>query len=203
MMGALVTSKRMTKCVPSNRPAPRTRQRERGLTLVELMVVVVIVGVLATLAVVGYRKLITSSHTAEATHMIQAIRAAEESYRAETGSYVSPSSNLDSDYCPSHSKWPSKVAWLETCGGGTSWSVLPVHTDGPVMFEYAAVSGKAGEAYAAAPSGMKNPPSFGTAKAAEDWFVVAARGDMDGNGVFAYGVGVSWTGDVYIDQEGE
>ena len=78
--------------VPAMNVPARIRQRDRrrseGFTLVELAVVVTIVGVLAVLAVVGYRRLITSAHLTEATGMVNGIRVAQESYHAETGVYA-------------------------------------------------------------------------------------------------------------------
>ena len=57
-----------TRFVGSRRSARRrgaiSQRNRRAFTLVELAVVVVIVGILAMLAVVSYRKLIGSSHTA-------------------------------------------------------------------------------------------------------------------------------------------
>ena len=66
-------------------------ERERGFTLVELMTVVAMVAILALIAVVSYRKFLLSSKTSEATYMVGAIRSAEESYRAETLTYLSVS----------------------------------------------------------------------------------------------------------------
>ena len=115
----------------------RTRSSRGAFTLVELMVVVAIVGVLAVLAGVGYRKMVDSSHVTEASHMVQAIRVAQESYRAEVGRYADISSTT---LCPQNSPVatpPSKIktAWNTACpSSGTTWARLPVHTDGPVEF---------------------------------------------------------------------
>src|ERR1700722_10652837 len=75
-----------------------TTRRSPGFTLIELMIVVVIVGILATLAVVGYRKLVQSSHVSEATGMVQSIRVAQESYHSETQQYANVSNDLQSYY---------------------------------------------------------------------------------------------------------
>jgi type IV pilus assembly protein PilA len=57
----------------------------RGFTLVELMIVVAIVGVLATLGLVGYKRLIASSKTAEAKTNVGAIvKAAVTVYEGES-----------------------------------------------------------------------------------------------------------------------
>ena len=75
-----------------------TPRGSRGFTLIEMMIVVAIVGILATLAVVGYRKLIQSSHVSEATGMVQNIRVAQEGYHSETQQYANVSINLSSYY---------------------------------------------------------------------------------------------------------
>src|SRR5580700_12320022 len=82
------------------------RRRSRGFTLIELMIVVAIIGVLSLLAVVGYRKLIQTSHVTEATGMVQNIRIAQEAYHSETQQYAylsSAENNLGAqaqDYYP-------------------------------------------------------------------------------------------------------
>lgn len=180
------------------------KRRARGFTLIELMIVVVIVGILATLGVVGYRKMVNSAHTSEATQMLQSIRVAQESYRAETGGYAAISTNLDGTLCPVSTIKNEKVPWDPDCSGGVGkWSLLPLHVDGPVLFRYTVVSGHAGESVPASPSGMQQKADFGSAKPTQDWFVTAAKGDSDGNGAHCTVVGTSWSNGIFVDNEGE
>lgn len=178
------------------------RSQTRGFTLTELMIVVAIIGVLAMIAVTSYRKIITSSHVSEGTHMVNAIRVAHESYRAEAGTYVNISTSLDATLCPVHAAWATKVPWDPTCNGGKAqWRALPVHTDGPVLFGYATVAGRAGASLPTPPSGTA--AQFGSASPTSDWFVVSGKTDLTDDGVFCTVVGTSWTNDIYVDKEGE
>ena len=62
--------------------------REKGFTLIELMVVVVILGVLAVIAIPAYINYVHKSRSAEATVNINGIRTLEESYFAENNTYI-------------------------------------------------------------------------------------------------------------------
>jgi len=60
-----------------------------GVTLIEVMIVVVIVGILAAVAIPAYNNYITRSRRSDAFTALETIRAAQEMYRAEKGFYAS------------------------------------------------------------------------------------------------------------------
>ena len=165
--------------------------------------VVAIIAVLAVIGVASYQRLIASSHTTEATQMVNAIKVAQEAYHAEVGTYVSISGDLTTDFCPAHAAGPpTNVGWDPTCGTGPNkpWSNLPVSASGALLFGYATVAGAAGNAMPF-PGGMAATPAPVTPTT--DFYVVAAKGDMDGNGVFCTVLGTSLSRNLYIDREGE
>jgi type IV pilus assembly protein PilE len=61
---------------------------DKGLTLIELVVVVLIVGILAAVAVPLYTNNMLRARRAEAKTLLEQVRAAQEMWRAERGSYA-------------------------------------------------------------------------------------------------------------------
>jgi type IV pilus assembly protein PilA len=182
------------------------RNSERGFTLVELAVVVTIIGILAMLAVAGYRRLVTSSHTSEATEMVNAIKVAQETYHAETGQYanISAGLGLGNLYPQATPNSKTATAWggpCSTCLDPAGWQKLPVHASGPVRFGYATVAGTLAQPLPAAPVAAVTFPN--NSQLTGDWYVITAMGDMDGNNVYCTVVGVSWQRDLYVDKDGE
>ncbi len=66
----------------------RRRENARGFTLIELMIVMAIVGVLASIAIPILSRLQLRSRAAEGKVNLAAIRTVEEAYLAEFGRYV-------------------------------------------------------------------------------------------------------------------
>jgi type IV pilus assembly protein PilE len=60
----------------------------KGVTLIEVMIVVVIVGLLAAIAIPAYDNYITRSRRSDAFTALETVRAAQEMFRAERGSYT-------------------------------------------------------------------------------------------------------------------
>jgi type IV pilus assembly protein PilA len=182
-----------------------TARGSRAFTLVEMMIVVAIVGVLAVLAVVGYRQLIRSSHVSEATGMVQSIRVAQEGYHSETQQYANVSPTLTT-YYPQAPSYGVVTAWGAACTNcaTVSWSALPVHVDGPVMFGYATVAGVAGAAPVPAQVTVNGSPLVFPVAPTTDWYIIAAEGDLDGsptNNTHVYAT--SWSNQVWVDNEGQ
>ena len=61
--------------------------RQRGFTLIELMIVVTIIGILATIAVPTYRGYVQQAHLAEAKPYLLDIASKERSYKVRNGLY--------------------------------------------------------------------------------------------------------------------
>ena len=195
----------MTRAREERRCSKR-RASDRGFTLVELMIVIAVVAILATLAVFGVRKYILASKTSEATEMIGAIKSAQEQYKAETFTYKDISKvNALADYSTFYpSTTPlkrSKMAW----GGGTDdiakgWHELGVAAAAPVMYIYGCAAGPGSMAPAAPGIAIGNYP---TAPTGQPWYLIKAVADLDGNGSVGTYVGISATAEIFHDKEEE
>jgi type IV pilus assembly protein PilA len=175
-------------------------RRQRAFTLVELLVVVAMIGVLAALAIVGYRRYLNASKSGEAKEIIGQIHVAEASYKAETLAYMSCSSSLTSWYPASPNG--KKHAWINPGHADvSSWRMLNVTQDSPTYFGFAIVAGAPGATPPQASTKSKpNWPNPTT----EPWYVVQAAGDQDGNGVLSYFVSSSFaTSEIYVENESE
>ena len=180
--------------------------RARAFTLIEAMLVVMLVGILAMLATVAYRRWVRTAYIAEAHDMLSNIRSSEESFRAENGTYLNISNGLDLNYTyPATTPGAFKTAWGAACTTCTaSWSTLNVEAKAPVAFGYAVVSDNQVSHGVGVPATISidgasvnvTPPTY-PAYAAE------ALGDIDGNQVYCRVYVFSSTNNFFVDKEGE
>ena len=68
---------------------------QKGFTLVELAIVIVIIGVLASFGVPRFRDAVERSKAGEALNYLSAVRSAQERYASREGTYASDMTDLD------------------------------------------------------------------------------------------------------------
>lgn len=73
----------------------RTLRNQKGFTLVELAVVIIVIGVLAAFAVPRFRDSVERSKASESFNYLSAVRAAQERSAARQGTYASDLTKLD------------------------------------------------------------------------------------------------------------
>lgn len=186
-------------------PAHGRRRKNRGFSLVEMLVVVMITGILAMIGVMLFRKYIGSSKGTEALSVIQAIRAAEESYLAENHTYLSVSTaDGGKDWYPNVTPNQARYAWAQPLHHDyANWQFLAPVINRPVQFGYLVYAGGSGVAMPQLL--IPGAPTYNTPT--DDWYVIQAEGDTDGNGKFAQYVTASASnqasGQIWSQNEGE
>jgi prepilin-type N-terminal cleavage/methylation domain-containing protein len=189
-------------------------RRRAGFTLIEAMIVVVIIGIGAVIAVVAYRKWIQTSHLAEAQDLVSHIRSAEDAFLSENGmTYLPVSKGLGTafDY-PASPPGAFKTGWgapcsTAVCFQSNSWQQLAVQPSGPVMFGYAVLTNPSTD-YSASPPTFSAPPSTVivngvtmnlSGMAGRPWYVVEADGDYFGTGSFTNVFAFSGNNQLFIN----
>ncbi|MEE2787351.1 MAG: prepilin-type N-terminal cleavage/methylation domain-containing protein [Myxococcota bacterium] len=166
-----------------------------GFTLVELMIVVVIIGVLAVLAITGYRKYTYAARNAEAVQFLGGVRAAQQAYFEAFGRYCGD---------PDPDAWPPRMPTMETgkemwqqngqpIPANNAWSALGIQSPGRVWFQYSIAAG-----------GPNDPDESGAiSQRNRDWFWAQANGDFNNDGVHSTFEVTSEKPDVFIANENE
>ena len=142
-------------------------KRASGFTLLELMIIVVIIGILATVAIPTFTGYIYRSRVTEATTFLSEIKQRQESYRDEFGRYADVSSSI-TDFHPTSTPGADPVMWENDA----EWTQLGAQPDGPIRFRYCTVAGLPGD----------TPPTGSNMDDDDHWFMARARGDLDEDG---------------------
>ncbi len=186
-----------------------TRPSSRGMTLVELMAVVVIIGVIAVLASVGYARWARSAKMAEATNLVASMKNAQENYFSQAGRYLDVSNDLElTSMYPTKDPGPSKVAWGAACSWcKNDWRRLGIKADAPVYFTYAMIADDGVDPSTRATVKTERGTIDWTKEAGgainKPWFIVRAMADTDGNKKYAQVIGFSFGARIITDNEGE
>jgi type IV pilus assembly protein PilE len=75
----------------------RRSRRPRGFTLIELMIVVMIIGILATIAVSGYRRMVNKARMTQAQVVLKHLYKAEVTFYSDTGRFTTDTRALGYD----------------------------------------------------------------------------------------------------------
>ena len=91
-----------------------------GFTLVELLVVVLIIGILAAVALPQYQKAVEKSKAAQAFALIRTVAAAQEAHHLENGTYAETFEELAVDI-----PWTGNVQWVKDfpAKSNKDWSI--------------------------------------------------------------------------------
>ena len=139
-------------------------RRNSGFTLIELMIVVAILSIIASIAIPTYYGYKYKASMAEAQSNIGAINSLETAYATDNSNYVS------SDWSPNIVPGTQGIPWQT----GNYLDIIGFSIKGDVRFRY---SVGAGGTWVGTPSN-----SSAIAETSNVDIIIQAEGDIDGNG---------------------
>jgi prepilin-type N-terminal cleavage/methylation domain-containing protein len=143
------------------------------MSLIELMVVVVIIGILATLAVFLYTRHMKKARASEVHDVLAEFRLKQEQFYVENGSYVQTGAD-ETDIFPPN---PSTKDAVSAAGPPAAWSALRIDTGKSHLWcGFVAIAGAANDGTNIGPVAA----DMGFAAPNTDWFYVVAECPFNG-----------------------
>lgn len=113
----------------------KARQQERGFTIVELLIVIVVIAILATITIVAYNGVQARAKQATAADNASKVQQVAESINADTGSY--PRLTADwTDAANVTAKLPAAISLTITGGSGATGALSADNATTTVTYQY-------------------------------------------------------------------
>jgi prepilin-type N-terminal cleavage/methylation domain-containing protein len=180
------------------------RPRSRGFSLVELMIVVVVLGILASLGMVGYKRYVGKARTTEAAAMLAEMAAKEQIYYLEfaqflplvngstvtaaaaSGASATENANQFWPRDPSVSTFESVRSAAAATALPLSWQLAAVRPRDNVLYcTYFASAGLSGSNPVA---GSLGGGLLGSTAIGQPWFYALGACNLTGTATFSTGV---------------
>ena len=157
--------------------------------MVELMFVVLIVGILATLAVIAYTRNVRKAHSAEVPQIFAELKSREDMYNAEFGKYLPACKAPSSGNCAEGDYWPATLPGrgdkMDATSPPATWKTLKVVLPSAGLYcQYEVIAGLANDDGSMGPTGQglfvgADGTTYQTPT--RNWYYLMAQCDWDGD----------------------
>ena len=119
-----------------------TRNKEKGFTLIELMIVIAIIGILAAIAIPQFSAYRKRSYNSAAKADLRNLATAEEAYYVDYNTYLTSLSALTG---ASYAFMQSKNVEVGVAGGSRNYTITAFHSSGDKTYSLSGPGGSVDE----------------------------------------------------------
>ena len=91
-----------------------SQNKQKGFTIVELLIVIVVIGILAAISIVAYTTITARANAATAASTAKSIKDVAENYKGANGSYPTTYANFTSGGTEAIAKLPTDIKFVNT-----------------------------------------------------------------------------------------